>query len=151
MNDVVAVFNGRKLIIPLKDNKPMHLLDLALIAQIEHSRIGMLLNPVAKDIFGDSSLSSTGDLFAEYLLRSIKIHQIASYCGYYNSMSPQRFDVQEVLQSAIYDQGLDISSMLYEVSPSHSEYLGMNNNINVSDNNCLLVKLLIAYDFLHLS
>ena len=115
----ILVFNARVLVLA-GDNalKPLHGLDVQLLADLEEARIGRHVRQLVLPTYAaaEAKRGQKGVNYADQFLR------ISSYCGSLESLSGQRFDIIDALKSA----GMDVedpdfdSSFIFNVDAAES-------------------------------
>lgn len=92
--DVVLHFNARKLIVSAMKGTPLHALDIAMLVNIEHPRLGEPLGKTMTDhgkmVPDGTTVPFTGE---DFLF-------LASYCGRYAATGGNRADVMGVMEEA---------------------------------------------------
>lgn len=149
--DILIVYNARKLEVltpPSPSKRPIHELDLELLASLEQSRLTAAVVPLLDKMRAASAVSLTEtdptQLLSRYETHSNALLKLSSYCGYYNSQSGKRYDINGLLDR-LYSESFE--SVLFSLEPDMSDFTDSSDDLKV---HCplFLCQLLIIFCFI---
>ena len=120
-DDAVVIYNSRALTVQLSEDKvkPLHELDLVLLASIEQSRIGSPLESVLANYFSSAEhaadRSGKHSSFTATTLSSDDYLAMISFCGRYASTGQRRFDIVSAVEENNFRE--KFKKFVFDVAP----------------------------------
>lgn len=133
--DLLLSYNARRLEVPAPttaSQRPIHELDLELLTTLEQGRLTAALAPLMDKLRSASAVSLTEAnpalLLSQYDTNSNVMLKLSSYCGFYNSQSGKRFDIDGLL-NRLYSESFE--SVLFSLEPDMSDFAESSDDLKV--------------------
>ena len=133
--DLAVFYNARRLEIATPSSvakRPIHELDLELLASLEQTRLTVALSPLVDKLRSAAAVSLTDAnpalLLIRYQTYSDVLLKLSSYCGVYSSQSGKRYDIDGLL-NRLYSESFD--SVLYSLEPDLGDFTESSDDLKV--------------------
>lgn len=133
--DILISYNARRLDVPVPaspSKRPLHELDLDLLVSLEQARLTAALTPLLDKMRSSSAVSlaeaNPALLLSRYDTHSNVLLKLSSYCGFYNSQSGKRYDINGLLDR-LYSESFE--AVLFSLEPDMSDFSESSDDLKV--------------------